>query len=83
MPCRGAYRDYDSEDLTRAYNAVKDNVLSIRKASLTYSVPKSTLMDRLHGRISVDVVKSVTTPIFLQGILRQWQRLGTIIADKR
>lgn len=40
--------------------------MSIRNASLTYGVPKTTLIDRLHGRISVDVVKSGPSPIFTQ-----------------
>ena len=29
-----------------------------------FGVPKSTLMDRLHGRISLDVVKSGPLPLF-------------------
>ena len=61
---RGSYRGYDSEELTRAYLAVKDNTMSIRRAAETYGVPKTTLIDRLHGRINVDVLKSGTPPLF-------------------
>lgn len=61
---RGSYRGYDSEELTRAYNAVKDKAMSIRKASLTYGIPKTTLIDRLHGKIDLDVVKSGPSPMF-------------------
>ena len=61
---RGQYRVYDSEELTRAYLAVKDNTMSIRKVAETHGIPKPTLVDRLHGRINVDVVKSGTLPLF-------------------
>ena len=61
---RGQYRVYDSEELTRAYQAVKDNTMSIRRTAQAYGIPKTTLIDRLHGCISVDVVKSGTLPLF-------------------
>lgn len=38
--------------------------MSIRKASLYYNVPKTTLIDRLHGRISLDTVKAGPAPLF-------------------
>ena len=38
--------------------------MSILRAAETYGVPKTTLTDRLHGRINVDVVKSATSPLF-------------------
>ena len=34
------------------------------KAFQSFGVPKSTLMDRLHGRVSLDVVKSGPLPLF-------------------
>ena len=61
---RGVYRSYDSDELNRAFEAVIDNDMSIRKASQSFGVPKSTLMDRLHGRVSLDVVKSGPLPLF-------------------
>ena len=53
-----------SDELNRAFEAVIDNDMSIRKASQSFGVPKSTLMDRLHGRVSLDVVKSGPLPLF-------------------
>lgn len=44
--------------------AVKDNTMSIRKAALSYGVPKTTLIDRLSGRIDIDVLKPGTLPLF-------------------
>ena len=43
---------------------MQEGSFSIRKAAVTYGVPKTTLIDRIHGRISVDVVKSGTPPLF-------------------
>ena len=44
--------------------AVRDSAMSIRRAAETYGVSKTTVIDRLHGRINVDVVKSATSPLF-------------------
>ncbi|KAH3808924.1 hypothetical protein DPMN_137286 [Dreissena polymorpha] len=44
--------------------AVKDHQMSIRKAALHFNVPKTTLIDRLHGRISIDTVKPGPDPLF-------------------
>ena len=71
-----------TEELRRAYQAVKDNTMSKRRAAESYGIPpppkkkkkkkknnnkKTTLIDRLHGRISVDVVKSGTPRFFTRG----------------
>lgn len=41
------YKQYDNERLKQAYDAVKENRMSVRKAALSYNVPKSTLNDRV------------------------------------
>jgi len=46
------------------YLAVKNNGMSIRKASQSFAVPYSTLQDRTRGNVSVDVVKSGTQQLF-------------------
>ncbi|XP_052257808.1 uncharacterized protein LOC127862643 [Dreissena polymorpha] len=64
-PVRGPYRSsYDIDDLQRAFMAVKDNQMSIRKSALYFNVPKTTLIDRLHGRISIGTVKPGPDPLF-------------------
>lgn len=63
---RGPYRTYDYDSLNKAYIAVKECKLSVRKASVTYGIPKTTLLDRLSGRIDIDVVKPGTSPLFSQ-----------------
>ena len=87
---RGAYRAYDADELTRAYDAVQEGSFSIRKAAVTYGVPKTTLIDWIHGRISVDVVKSGTPTLFseeqealLAGHVQTRLKLGMDTAGKR
>ena len=38
--------------MLKAYEEVKKKTLSVRRAALQYSVPKSTLSDRISGRVS-------------------------------
>ena len=64
--------------------------MSIRKAANTYDIPKTTLIDRLHGRISVDVVKSGTPPMFseeqealLTGHMKTMAKSDMDMVDKR
>ncbi len=45
------YKQYDNKRLKQAYDAVKENRMSVRKAALSYNVPKSTLSDRVSERI--------------------------------
>ncbi len=46
-----AYKDWDDERLRKACDAVKDEHLSVRRAAEQYRVPKSTLSDRVTGRV--------------------------------
>ena len=45
------YKEWGEEQLQRAYQDVKEGRLSIRRAAELYSVPKSTLSDRVSGRV--------------------------------
>ena len=47
------YKDYDSEVMSKAMDAVLDG-MSVRKAAETYGVPKSTLGDRVSGKVDLD-----------------------------
>ena len=47
---RCSYKGYSEEQLCRAYEAVKGG-LSIRHAAERYGIPKSTLSDRITGRV--------------------------------
>ena len=47
------YKEYQDDQLVRAYEAVRDANLSIRRAAQEYSVPKSTLADRVSGRVAL------------------------------
>lgn len=41
------YKAYSAEDFERAMKAVKEEGMSLRKASMTYNVPKTTLAEKL------------------------------------
>ena len=51
-PCRPVqYKDWSHVSMKAAMQAVLDDGMSIRRASKVYSVPKSTLGDRISGRV--------------------------------
>ena len=52
---RGKHRkNYDLDDLLKAYHAVTKEKWSFRKASREYGVPSSTLSDRITGHIKLE-----------------------------
>lgn len=50
MGNRNKYRNYSSQDLENAIKLVNSQTLSIRGASRRYNIPKSTIIDKLHGK---------------------------------
>ena len=48
---KGIRSQYDHKNLEMALNAIKARTMSVRKAAKFYGVPKSTLSDRLTGRV--------------------------------
>ena len=46
-----AYKRWNEEQMSRALDAVAAEGLSVRRAALMYGVPKSTLGDRVSGRV--------------------------------
>ena len=51
---KNIYKKYDDSVLKQAVEAVKGGALSLRQASKQFQVPKSTLSDRLNGKIDMD-----------------------------
>ena len=47
-----AQRDYEFEDLLDAYHAITEDNMSITTASKRFGVPRSTLDDRVKGRVN-------------------------------
>ena len=45
------YKTYNEDRLRRAYTAVMEDKISIRQAAVEYNVPRSTLGDRVRGRV--------------------------------
>ena len=46
-----SYKKWTEEEMGRALNAVVVDGVSVRRAALLYGVPKSTLGDRVSGRV--------------------------------
>ena len=57
-----SYRKYAQEALDKALLAVRSNTLSQRAAAKAYSIPRSTLADRITGRVP-DIATSGPDPI--------------------
>ena len=47
-------KSYEEDNLRRVYEEVREGQLSIRHAAEQYHVPKSTLNDRVTGRVKLD-----------------------------
>ncbi|VDI79426.1 Hypothetical predicted protein [Mytilus galloprovincialis] len=63
---RSTVRKYLPTKLQNAYQAVKDSDMAVHGASIVYSVPLTTLRDRVDGRVHIDTVKSGPSPLFTQ-----------------
>ena len=70
---------YDQDKMDQAVKAVKDGTMSVREASNTYEVPKSTLQDRvsnkhsnIHGRPTVLSKEEEEMMVLRLGILAKW-----------
>jgi hypothetical protein len=57
------YRVYDSNKLTSAYIALKNENLPVLTAAKKYGVPETTLRDRVSGRVDIDCCNMGKSPI--------------------
>ncbi|MEW8544909.1 MAG: helix-turn-helix domain-containing protein [Candidatus Thiodiazotropha sp.] len=64
---KGVYAQYDPTKFADAIEAVREG-MSVRKAAKAYGVPRSTLSDRITGRVSEDAVlgKSPVIPVDIE-----------------
>lgn len=58
---KNKYQQYRSKNLKAAVEAVRTKQMSVRVASKTYSIPRSTISERITNRINDDA-KKWTTP---------------------
>ena len=49
---RGVYRKWDPSSMSKALDAVEKGEAALKKPSILYSVPKSTLHYRVSGRVA-------------------------------
>ena len=78
---KGKYQQYDTGSLPAAVAAVKNGSMSIRKAAVEYDVPRSTLADRVSGKVAVDcsIGRRPTLPKHLE---TEVVNLATLAAQK-
>ena len=57
-PKQGKTMNYSKENMLAAVNSVKSNIMSIRKTTKHFEAPRTTLRDRLAGRVSMDAKPS-------------------------
>ncbi|VDI22166.1 Hypothetical predicted protein [Mytilus galloprovincialis] len=62
MGKRNKYRNYALEDIKNAVQMVENKAMSIRSASRQYNVPKTTIIDKLNGRSSLQA-RSGPSPV--------------------
>ena len=60
---KNPYYAYTHEQLTNAFNAVKEEGLSVTNAAKTYGIPRSTLYDKIHNRTSIEVQRKGPAPL--------------------
>ena len=53
---RGVYKGWNEENMVRAVESVLKKNTSIRKATKEYDIPKSTIADRISGRVLMGAV---------------------------
>ena len=63
MPSAKKLRRWSQDDMQLAYEAANNGTLTVSAAARTYNVPRSTLKDRLSGKIQLD--SSMGRPIVL------------------
>ncbi|XP_053407618.1 uncharacterized protein LOC123547372 isoform X4 [Mercenaria mercenaria] len=57
------YKAYTTSNLTDAYNMVKELGVPVQRAAKIFNVPITTLKDRVHKRVALDVTRSGPGPI--------------------
>lgn len=72
-------KSYTDEAMSSAIADVKNNQMSIRKASKKYNVPKSSLSDRLTGKVQVSS-KWGRRPLFSDQDEKEMRRIGPSVA---
>ena len=63
QPVRQKYRLYSPTTLTNAYRRVKEDNMSVRRASIQYSVPMQTLRDPVLEKIPPETVTAGRVPV--------------------
>ena len=66
QPIRQKYRLYSPSALTSAFKKVKEDGMSVLKASRVFNVPENTLRDRVLGKVDPETVMMGKLPLFEQ-----------------
>ena len=60
---KAPYYAYNHDELTAAYNAVKEEGYSVSNAAKTFGIPRSTLYDKINGRSSIEMQRRGPPPL--------------------
>ena len=74
-------RAYDSECIRKAVEAVQAKTHSIRHAAEVFWVPKSTIADRVSGRIEMDA-RTGRSPALPRAVEERIVKVATVAAQK-
>ena len=77
----GKYQQYERGNLPAAVAAVQTGGMSIRKAAAEFQVPRSTLADRISGRVDVDT-SAGRQPVLPRKVEKDVVNLATLAAQK-
>ena len=60
---KSPYYSYNHDELTAAYNAVKEEGYSVSNAAKVFGIPRSTLYDKVNGRTSIEMQRKGPPPL--------------------
>ena len=60
---KAPYYAYNHDELTAAYNAVKEEGYNVSNAAKIFGIPRSTLFDKVHGRTSMELQRKGPPPL--------------------
>lgn len=72
---------WSQEDMSDAYNAVKDGAITITEAAQIYNVNRTTLSDKVHGK--TPLVAKIGGPTYLPGACEDIIKNAILMANER
>ena len=85
---RGKYRNWNEASMLNAVEAVTKQGSSVRRAAELYSVPKSTLSDKVLGKVPLNARSGPSTYLTVEeeeltSYFWKWQKLAMLLQEKK